>query len=328
MAQVPGYIANNMNITYEASDSPIVDAINMIGKTYVESMVGGQAIKGLAGAFVRDAVPFGKTIRTMNVTIPNSKAFDPNATDSELKVAPTVKSEYADLNYGATIPLEEYFEYWNPAFESEGVDGDFRAAVAQSIYERMDIDMYNMAKSRISRITTATGEAGYTGGYEIVENDGSGDALEALLNKIKKTITAIKYPSTAYNRQGVLNAARDIGVLIPEDTLTDIDTKVLAKVFGPNYMNIQDAFVPFDGFDTVNGTKPEGMNKVECVVMDKRAINYHPRAVVGYDDMIGRRNMHFIGVHIWGTWRDMYAMPAVAIGSGDTAVSYTATPLS
>lgn len=323
---IPGYLQNNMKITYSADNSPISDAINVIGETYVKTMKTGTNILPLAGEFVRNAVPFGKTIRTLNITIPNSKAFDSNATDEELKIPPTVKSEYADLNYAATIPLEMHLTEWNPTFENAGVDSDFRTGVYQSINERMNLDMYNMAKKRVSNISSATGVQGFTGGFEVIDMGSREQAdYEKLLLLIKQYITKLKYPSTVYNKQGVLNAATNIIVVVPDSTMNDIDSKVMSKVFGPDYIKANARFVTLDDFDV--DTFPTGMTKLEAVVMDSQCINYHPRAVEGYDDPQGRRSMHFIGTHIWGTWRDEFAMPAVAIGSGSAAVAYTHTGL-
>ena len=225
--------------------------------------------------FMKAPLTRGDSVMTARFSDITSRAYDPNAADTELfnGVKPAMKSNVAKKNLSRQIAVEINDYYLKQMAQTEEMIGDAASAIMATSNVCYLDDMYVASNeyfagstrgAKASQMITLTKKPTDTGFAE--------EMTETLWNISQNKF---KFKSTLYNESAYNTKAESASIIMDKNTEFRTFKKQYADAFNPEYLNIKTETGWVDSFPTVAG-KPEGAGDLLAIVCDNRAFEITP----------------------------------------------------
>lgn len=241
VAEVGAGVQINQTVQNEFITS-LVDRIGLV-------IVRATALRNPLKMFKKGQMPLGRTIEEIFVDITKAKKYDPEDAESTVfkREIPNVKTLFHERNrqdrYDQTIQDESL----RTAFVSWANFGSFVAGIINAIYNSAEVDEYEYMKLII--------DSYYAKGlFTIVPTPVPDSATPAteLVKKLRATAMKMTLPQGSRNYNSLaVRTVTDMDrlyLLLPADTLAEIDVDVLAKAFNMARTDFLGHVIPIDGF--------------------------------------------------------------------------------
>ena len=272
-------------MNYEPAKNAILTTIyNKIALTIISSM----EFNNPFSRFRRTDINYGDTLEDIFVDIPEGYDYNSSDTNPFAQVKPDVKALYSVINkqlqYCQTIWDAEFRRALQSPYGLESLV----TRIVSSLRTASEVDDYLIAKEILSQ-DKIYGQIVYMGA---TTGDNAVDG-KTLLTAIKEAGSAMRFPSTNYNQQKVVNATPvERQVLIIRASLKNIiDLDVLAGLFNLDKADITQSIIEVDDFNSASD--------IAAVLIDERFLNFHYALEDGgliYNPKALATN------HFWNSW--------------------------
>lgn len=227
--------------------------------------------------FMKSPITRGDSVMSARFTEINSRAYNPNAPDTDLFNAskPAMESNVAKKNLSRQIALEVN-DYWTRQFcQTEEMIGDAMAAMmAVSNVCYMD-DMFVASKEYFSGSTRSAKTTQLNVMTNKIGDTGFGAELNELIWEISQK--QFGYKSTNYNASGYNTKSEKVAVALTKDCEYPAFKKLLSETFNPDMLRLEiDGGIGYvDDFATPAGA-PSDAGDLIGIVVDPRAWSITP----------------------------------------------------
>lgn len=227
--------------------------------------------------FMKSPLPRGDSAMTLRVGEVTSRAYNPNAPDTDLFNAekPSVKTNVAKKNLSRQIAVEINDYYLRQMVQTQEMYGDLEAELmAVSNVAYLD-DMWVASKAYFSGSSQNAKATQFHKMTHAPTDDGFADEMTELLWQISQK--QFGYKSTLYNADGANTKSSRVAIALKKDVEYPTFKKLLSETFNPNLLRIEvDGEIGYvDDFATMAGA-PEGAGELLGMVVDPRAFEITP----------------------------------------------------
>jgi hypothetical protein len=227
--------------------------------------------------FMKAPLPRGDAAMTVRVSDVTSRAYDPNAPDTELfnSQKPSVKTNVAKKNLSRQIAVEINDYYLRQMVQTMEMYGNLESELmAISNVAYLD-DMWVSSKAYFSGSTDNAKETQLHVMTNKPEDPGFADEMTELLWNISQR--QFGYKSTLYNTDGANTKSERVAIALRKDVEYPTFKKLLSETFNPNLLRIEvdgeSGYV--DDFATMAGA-PVAAGELLGMVVDPRAFEITP----------------------------------------------------
>ena len=219
-------------------------------------------------SYLKKSAPLGADIEELIVNPAKPETYDPdNSYLTSNFDKPDVKAVFHRINRKDQFKARIYDNDLALAFTSwEKVD-DLIAGIINSLYSGDNIAEYNLLKQTLASAISKS----YVS-LEYVSPVTDSATASTFVTRCRELITKFKFPSTKYNKYGVISGdstqtvttfsqPEDIVLLLRADVMARVDVDVLARAFNLTYAEFIGRVIPIDDF---------GINGVIGLMCDRR----------------------------------------------------------
>lgn len=272
-------------MTYQPAKNAVLDALyNKIALTLINSM----EFTNPFSRFRRSEINYGDTIEDIFVDIPEGYEYDNANTDPFGQTVPTVKALYSTINkqmqYKQTIHDAEFRKALRQPY---GLD-TLVTRIVNTLRTAAEYDDYLIGKQLLAQ-DGVYGEVVKIG----VETGVASTDAKTLLDNIKQYGSALKFPSSNYNKAGIKNVTpmkRQV-LVIRASLKNQIDLDVLAGLYNLSKADITQSIIEVDDFN--------GDSTMAAALIDERFINIYPAL---QDGGLIYNPQGLYTNHFWNTW--------------------------
>lgn len=223
----------------------ITTLVNRIGLVLVDLV----SLRNPLRVFKKGTLPQGYTIEQIFVDIAKARKYDPDSAESNVfkRTIPNVKTLFHERNRQDQYPQTIQDDSLRAAFVSWGAFGQFVSGIINSIYNGAEVDEYEYMKLLVDNYYSK----GLFTVVPVTHPDSAPPATE-LMKKLRATALKMTLPqgSRDYNSLAVrtTTAMDDLYLMLPADTLAEIDVDVLAKAFNMDRTIFIGHVIPIEGF--------------------------------------------------------------------------------
>jgi len=219
-------------------------------------------------------INYGDTIENVFVELPKGYKFDKDATDPFTKMAPSVKSLYATINYDLQYETTVEDSLLRRACLSEYGFMNLIDTILGALSKSMSVDEY------FATLATIANKDIYAAGVEeITEGSTSAETLKTVTEKIVTVGNDFALPKTTNNKLAVMQTSRKDNILlvIKQSLLDKINMGYLSGVYNLSKID----FIPQEniiGVDTFQIKKEDGTlvgEDIDFALLDKRGFDNH-----------------------------------------------------
>jgi len=219
-------------------------------------------------------INYGDTIENVFVELPKGYKFDKDATDPFTKMAPSVKSLYATINYDLQYETTVEDSLLRRACLSEYGFMNLIDTILGALSKSMSVDEY------FATLATIANKDIYASGVEeIAEGATSAETLKTVTEKIVTVGNDFALPKTTNNKLAVMQTSRKDNILlvIKQSLLDKINMGYLSGVYNLSKID----FIPQEniiGVDTFQIKKEDGTlvgEDIDFALLDKRGFDNH-----------------------------------------------------
>lgn len=222
----------------------LTEAVNRIAMVLIRDNI----IKNKLGRFIRFNVTFGDIIEDIWVEPIKGENYNPGNDDSHpdpfRQNNPTVKVEYHRQNDQRVYLATVFPARARKAFENEGQLQRLIDQIVKQIYNADALDTFVITKEIFNEAINSPVLP--LQANQMIEVDAIVDTQTGkdFVNSIKNVVTAMTFPTSDYNIQGVTKMVEpeDLTIFIRADLLNFIDVNVLSSAFNRSDLN----FTPND----------------------------------------------------------------------------------
>lgn len=232
---------------YPALANTFIEAlINRIALVRVKSATFNNAYK----MFKKGYLEYGEIVEEVFINIIKARTFSAEkAEQRELKRSlPDVKSAFHAINWRVQYPITIQDEDLRQAFLSANGVTDFIAKLVDSIYTAVEYDEFLLFKYLLIK-TIAQGNA-------TIKTVSATD-FDNMASAFRGTSNLLTFPSTAYNKTGVLTSTpKDKQYIFMDAAFSgQFDVEVLARAFNMDKAEYMGKFVLIDDWSTFDNDR-------------------------------------------------------------------------
>lgn len=273
---VSAFVANQSAL---ADYTPTTSVLNtgMLSDIGRATIYGPDVQDNFWATFMKAPLMRGDSVMTARFSDITSRAYDPNAADTELfnGVKPAMKSNVAKKNLSRQIAVEINDYYLKQMAQTEEMIGDTMAAIMATSNACYMDDMWIASKAYFSGSTNnALPTQLHTMTAKVGDANFGAEMTELLWNISQKQFG---YKSTAYNPAQENTKANSVAIALKKDCEYPAFKKLLSETFNPEMLRIeaQGGIQYVDDFATPAGA-PEGAGELIGIVADTRTFEITP----------------------------------------------------
>ena len=273
---VSAFVANQSAL---ADYTPTTSVLNtgMLSDIGRATIYGPDVQDNFWATFMKAPLTRGDSVMTARFSDITSRAYDPNAADTELfnGVKPAMKSNVAKKNLSRQIAVEINDYYLKQMAQTEEMIGDTMAAIMATSNACYMDDMWVASKAYFSGSTSnAQATQLHVMTSKVGDANFGAEMTELLWNISQKQFG---YKSTAYNSAQENTKANSVAIALKKDCEYPAFKKLLSETFNPEMLRIeaQGGIQYVDDFATPAGA-PEGAGELIGIVADTRAFEITP----------------------------------------------------
>lgn len=225
--------------------------------------------------FMKSPLTRGDSVMTARFNEITSRAYNPNAPDTDLFNSPTpgMMSNIATKNLSRQIAVEVNDYYLKQMAQTQEMIGDAMAAIMATSNACYMDDMWVASKEYFTgsvRGAKATQMVTLTN-----KPTDAGFANEMIETLWKFTQKDFGYKSTEYNASGANTKSTSVNIALKKDVEYPAFKKFYAETFNPEFLRVSNSIDYVDDFATPAG-KPAGAGELIGMITDTRAFEITP----------------------------------------------------
>ena len=225
--------------------------------------------------FMKSPLTRGDSVMTARFNEIASRAYNPNAPDTDLFNSPTpgMMSNVATKNLSRQIAVEVNDYYLKQMAQTQEMIGDAMAAIMATSNACYMDDMWVASKEYF------TGSVRGAKNTQMVtltnKPTDAGFANEMVETLWKFTQKDFGYKSTEYNASGANTKSTSVNIALKKDVEYPAFKKFYAETFNPEFLRVSNSIDYVDDFATPAG-KPAGAGELIGMITDTRAFEITP----------------------------------------------------
>lgn len=236
----------NFIMSYEPYMNAYLNAlVNRIGLTLITSRMWADPW----AQFSRGKLEYGETVQEIFANIAKPHSYDPQTAETDVfkREIPDVRAAFHSMDWQKFYKTTISNDQLRQAFLSFAMQTQMIAAIVDSLYTSLNLDMYLTKKYMLCR------EA-LNGGLYVVTTaaiSGDGSDLTDAIKKFREYTNNLKFLKTTYNRAHVRNSTpiEDQIIIIPNNVEATLGVDVLANAFQLNQVDYISRRIPMDSFE-------------------------------------------------------------------------------
>lgn len=217
-------------------------------------------------------INFGDTVENIFVELPKGYTFNKDATDPFTKVAPSVKTLYASINYELQYETTVQDSLLRRACLSEYGFMNLIDTIVGSLAKSMSLDEYSATIAMLNNADI------YANGFESVTR-GSTDSETAsiITKKIVNTVSHMKLPEKTNNKIGITQTSKpeDLLLVIKADLLDSINLDYLEGVYNLSKVDLLKNIIPVGSFQVEDADGTKKGEDIDFVIVDTKGFDNH-----------------------------------------------------